>query len=49
MTETSSWIVNFGVLLYPLFICLRDCKTASGVHSIQSIELVCLVNGCYAC
>ena len=36
MTETSSWMVNFGALLYPLFICLCDCKTASKGHSIYS-------------
>ena len=42
-------MVNFGVLFYPLFICLCDCKTASKGHSIRCIQLVCLVNGCYAC
>ena len=49
MTETSSWMVNFGVLLYPLIICLCDCKTTSKGHSIHCFQLVCLVNGCYAC
>ena len=42
-------MVNFGVLLYPLIICLRGCKTTSKGHSIHCIQLVCLVNGCYAC
>ena len=49
MTETSSWMVNFGVLLYPLIICSCDCKTTSKGHSIHCFQLVCLVNGCYAC
>ena len=25
-TYKKVWMVNFGVLLYPLFICLCDCK-----------------------